>query len=189
MLLCGLVQEAATCVDKTNSPLPQMLNICPVDYVAQAIVEIFDDEKDDLRSEELEIFHLCAPKALPFAQLCEWVRNAGYPLEDLAPPAFRDRVRQVDEEHPWFALKSSLLAAAQAQVQAQAQAKALEGEPQVGRAAAALKKKGRRDAGSDKLTEEGLARALRFLLSSPSGQAPLAAPSPGPPPPAAAPIS
>ena len=45
MLVCGLIRERMCCVGP-ESPLPQAFNLCPVNYVSEAIVRIMTDGRD-----------------------------------------------------------------------------------------------------------------------------------------------
>ena len=170
LLLLGLVREGVVSTD-VRSPLPPSLNLCPVDCVAETIVQasvsgasrpIPPPAPDTTpgpspSAVQVPVYHICAPKGIPLATLAEWVRTAGHPLRAVGAEAFCAMVRGVrDERHPLFPLKSLLL-------HTTATSSASVTEPCRGRATAEVMAATGRPC---TLTQTGLAKALAFLSSA-----------------------
>ena len=123
LLLCGLLRERVACCG-AGTPLPTSFNLCPVDFVAHAIVRISAArwlrggggaaaEGLEEAAKEVSVFHLCAPRATSLATLCGWLRDAGHELEEIPAAAFRERLLRVtDEAHPLFLVKPMLTGSA-----------------------------------------------------------------------------
>ena len=83
MLFCGLVTEGIVCTDE-RSPIPKRFNLCSVDYVAAAIVAIATLLPWEQHEAEFAgaAFHLCARESVSLAVVCDWLRVAGYAIEN-----------------------------------------------------------------------------------------------------------
>lgn len=77
-------------------------DLCPVDYVAECISRVA------LCPPLHAAVHVCAPKAISLLTLTDWLREAGYELNEVSAGAFCARVRGVAEDHTLFAMKSLL---------------------------------------------------------------------------------
>lgn len=71
ILLLGLVQLGKVALGP-GSPLPPGFNLVPIDFVVDALVALVEGRTFQ------GPLHLCAPKALSMAMLCEWLGSAGY---------------------------------------------------------------------------------------------------------------
>jgi thioester reductase-like protein len=102
LMIRGLVREGAVCCGP-GSPLPATFNLCPVDTVARAIVQV-----GEARRSCDTAYHVCAPTEVSLAQLVGWLRDAGCVLEETGVIPFCARMRQTAEDHPLFPFKSML---------------------------------------------------------------------------------
>eukprot|EP01052_Picozoa_sp_SAG31_P010686 SAG31_NODE_592_length_13726_cov_7.188082_6_plen_916_part_00 len=108
MLILGLVTEGIVSTD-SRSPIPGLFNLCPVDYVAAAIVAIaaLPWEQHETKFSGVA-FHLCARESISIDVIYEWLRSAGYELNEVATLTFCARISKVGEDHPLFAMKALL---------------------------------------------------------------------------------
>ena len=116
LLFSGLINERVVCT-QPRSPIPCSFNLCPIDCVAGAIVQIVADcglvrgavANVASASGTVPVFHFCAPSLLSLTTLCTWARAAGYRMEEVSPEEFCRRIRGVvQERHPLFSLKHTL---------------------------------------------------------------------------------
>lgn len=85
------------------------MNLCPVDYVAEATVRIAAMSWEQHETEfHGAAFHLCSRYAVTLATICEWLKAGGYKLEEVGAHAFCARVRKVEETHPLWVLRATL---------------------------------------------------------------------------------
>ena len=103
ILLCGLIEERVCCIDAW-SPLPKFYNLCPVDFVAEAVVRVFLSFPDPQK--ESSSYHLCGKKSIAISTLVGFVQEAGFELKEVSAEVFCRRVRQLPETSLLFPFKS-----------------------------------------------------------------------------------
>jgi fatty acid CoA ligase FadD9 len=158
LMFRGLIRERAVSTEG-RSPLPRHFNMIPVDTVAAAIVSI----GRGAHTGAVCAYHLCAPRFLPLVTLCEWLRDAGYALDEISAEAFCRRVRAVEQEHPLFPLKAQLSRPHDATSHRH---ELTASEPVMRLAVPMMRKRGLPRV----LTKEGLALSMRFLLNGREGE-------------------
>jgi thioester reductase-like protein len=76
-----------------------MLDMTPVDYMAQAIVSLSQQSHTSG-----QVFHLSNPQQIQLRDLASWIREFGYPLETLPYQAWHNRLTQAGAIDPNNAL-------------------------------------------------------------------------------------
>ena len=74
-----------------------IVDMTPVDYVAQAIVYLSQQEQSKSLN---QIFHLSNPQPINFAQLFDWIRSFGYPLQKISHQEFQAKFNNLSEISP-----------------------------------------------------------------------------------------
>ena len=74
-----------------------IVDMTPVDYIARAIVYLSQQEKSKLFN---QIFHLRNPQPINFAQLFDWIRSFGYPLQKISPKELQAKFNNLSEISP-----------------------------------------------------------------------------------------
>ncbi len=88
------------CIQLGSVPnIDLMLDMTPVDYMAQAIVYLSQQA-----SSTGQVFHLSNPQQLQLRDLSTWIRSFGYPLETLSYEAWYTRLSQAGASDPSNAL-------------------------------------------------------------------------------------
>jgi len=72
-----------------------LVNLIPVDFVSQAIVQI-SQQKESLG----KAFHLVNPQPAPFQELVNWVRSFGYPLREIPENQWREELSTIAGNSP-----------------------------------------------------------------------------------------
>lgn len=83
--VCALIKG---CIQLGVAPRVDVpVNLAPVDYVSKALVRLALDHAPGT-------YHLVGREAVPWGQLVDWVRTAGYRLDELPYPAWRALLRE-----------------------------------------------------------------------------------------------
>jgi hypothetical protein len=69
-----------------------LVDLTPVDYVSQAIVHLSMD-----RESTGKIFHIVNPRPMPLRELLDWMREFGYPIEQISLSKFRSAMKRYAE--------------------------------------------------------------------------------------------
>jgi fatty acid CoA ligase FadD9 len=102
LLIKGIIKEKFFCIDD-DCPFPSSFNFVPADWAADFIVN-----QSVNQVVKKNVFHVIQTHFTGVHQIINSIERLGLKILKVSSTEFREKVKVISEDHPWFVFKSSL---------------------------------------------------------------------------------